>query len=243
MGAEPAAFSAEHEEILLWNGAEVLKHIGNRHASHSRWGKGPLTAARVVAVDHASVLMGGDGDAAINMADDEVQLLIGVSQLFRMALCRFLDTQRMRNGMPVDAADACNPGQIRELVDDRGIERQDASAIFFLHLTGKLHAEIGHMIETALLELCILNHLIIDFIDAAGHGVGTAATADNGIKAGKIQMVVPDKLPYDLVAIRKLIVDGVKGLQYGGIMEDVFAGGDLISIVIGQLCRCGALID
>ena len=65
--------------------------------------------------------MGGDGDAAVHMADDQVQILVALAQLFRVNGGNALLVQHMGLGTAVKPRNAGQTGIIPQLVHVGGV--------------------------------------------------------------------------------------------------------------------------
>ena len=138
---QAARLAAQALELLLRAAAQRADHICHRHGAHARRRERPLAAARVVAVDHAAMRVRRHGNAAVDMADDQVAFLIALAQAARVPPGRLLEVERMADRRAVYAAHASHARQIAELVDNRRVHHQHQSAIFLMQRPRHLHAE------------------------------------------------------------------------------------------------------
>ena len=83
--------------------------------------------------------MGGDSDAPVDVADDEIAVLVFFAHGLGVDGGDALLVQHMGLGPAVDPGDAGGPGVVAELVHVGGIHGVHFSAEFFAQLIGQHH--------------------------------------------------------------------------------------------------------
>ena len=162
----------------------VVEQAVDRDVAAAGGGHGAVAAHNVVAVHHLALAVGGDGDAAADVADDEIAVLIALAQrLAGMADGGLLQVQRVQMGGAVDALDAGHAGQILELVGvgrvhDHGLRPEAA---------GKLVGQLGPQRRRVHHAVCagagVLEHHVVDLVDAALDVHKAAAAPDEHVHA------------------------------------------------------------
>ena len=221
----------------------MREDIRHGHGANARGRKRPLAAARVVAVDHASVPVRSDGDAAVDMADDQVAVLVALAHRPRVAARRLLEVERMGDRRAVDAARAGHARQVAQLVDDGRIHHQHQAAVFLVQRFGHLHAEHRRVIQPAARLPRVADERVVNRIDAALDGAASAAAADNRVDAVQINPMLPEKPVDDVHPVIELVVDRRKGQQHGGIVERILREQTGVVFKHGQLGRGRTRID
>lgn len=87
---------------------------GNRSAARRR--HGALAADDIVAVHHLALKMSRDRDAAANMANDEVALIIGATELCRMANGGLFEIKGVQVHVSIHALNARHACEVAQLV-------------------------------------------------------------------------------------------------------------------------------
>lgn len=246
-GAEPAGQApalgtqgADFGRVVV---PEVVQHVGHGHGPHTGGGEGALAAAGVVAVDHAAVVVGGDGDAAVYMADDEAAVLITLAQGLGVFAGYGLEVESVGDGPAVYAAHAGDAGQGLELVHDGRVHHEQAAAVAAAVDLGHLHAQHGGVVEAPAGGPGVVYEALVYVVDAARDGVAAAAPAHDGIHALQAYAVVGQIGVHDLDAEIQLVVDGGKFAQLRGIVEDVHVEDLAVVLKEGEFRGGGAGVD
>lgn len=144
-------------------------------------GEGAVAARALGAVHHAPGLMGGDGDAAVHMADDQVQILVALAQLFRVNGGNALLVQHMGLGTAVKPRNAGQTGIIPQLVYVGGVHGVHWLAVFAAQLVGQHDAQLCRVVAAALVGGGVLYQPLVDLHDSGSLRIGAAAPADEYI--------------------------------------------------------------
>ena len=198
-----------------------MKDVGHSHRPHARGCEGALAAARVVAVDHVPMTVRRDGDATVDMAHDEVVVLIGDALLLAVVPGNGLEVERVADRFAIHAAHARDARLVAELVDDGRVHHQGDAAIALVHALRHLHAQHGGVVEAALAGTRVGDEPIVDRVDAAFHGIAPAAAPDDGIDPGQVDPVGREEVVEHLHAVVELVVDGAERAQRGRVVENV----------------------
>ena len=149
--------------------------------------------------------MGGDRDAAADVADDEVAVLVAASHALRMADCRLFQVQGMEMDVAIYTLDAGHAGIIAELVGVRWIHDEGRLVAREAgEFMGELASELGWMLHAVGSCRCIVEHLRVDGVDATLAGHEATATTNKGIDIRKLQVVVIEDIENHVAAIRQL---------------------------------------
>ena len=209
-GGQAACLRAEIPDLAVRAAKQNPPSIRHRKAPHPGRRKRSLTAAGVISIDHPSMFMRRHRYAAVDMADDEVAVLVPLSHPFCVGPGCRLQVQSMGNRPPVDPLQSCNTRIIAELVDNRRIHHDHDSAVFLMHLVRHLDAQHGRVVQPALGRSCVRNQPLIDLVYASRHRVAASASADNRIDAGQVDVILLQEIVDNLHAVIQLIIDGWK---------------------------------
>ena len=243
MARQSACLAAQALELPLRAAAQRADHIRHRHGAHARRGERALAAARVVAVDHAAMRVRRHGNAAVDVADDQVAVLIALAQAARMPPRRLLEVERMADGRPVHAAHAGHARQVAQLVDNRRVHHQHQAAVFLMQRPRHLHTEHGGMVQSAPGLARILDELVVDVVHAAEDGITAAAAAYDRIDAVQIDLPVAQEFMDDRHPVIELVVDRRESQQDGGIVKRILRKQAPVIFKHRELGRGRARID
>ena len=240
---QAARLAAKALELALRAAAQRADDIRHRHGAHARRGERALAAARVVAVDHPAMCVRRHGNAAVDVADDQVAVLIALAQAARMPPRRLLEVERMADGRPVHAAHTGHARQVAELIDDRWVHHQHQAAVFIMQHPGHLHTEHGSMVQSAPRLARVLDELVVDVVHAAEDGITAAAAAHDRIDAVQIDLPVAQEFMDDRHPVIELVVDRRESQQDGGIVKRILRKQAPVIFKHRELGRGRARID
>ena len=196
----------------------------------------------VVRIDRASLLVCCDGDSASEVADNEIEFVVGGSHLFRVASRDGPLVQRVPNAQSRHErrpADSCFR---KQFINDRGISDISLTAIG-LHLCklfGNQTAQVAGVFAQRVER--VVAHLSIHAIDAAGDGLCQSAASYDGIE-DKRNVVFLQPFQNEVSAELVLLGDVFVGRQFFGLVPDDRDEQRLSVQIDPDLCGSGAGID
>ena len=126
--------------------------------------------------------MRADGDAAAHVGNDEVERVIGLSDVLGVALGDGLLVERVEDGA---AREVRMAGQVRDVghfVDHGRVNDERGLSDLLADLRGKDAAEVADVrAEAALAQ--VAQHLVVDGVGSAGDRMHQTAAADHGVEA------------------------------------------------------------
>ena len=220
--ADKAAGTGQHGPHLFGCVAfvQILQHFHDGNGTQPGGGEGPVAAGALGAVDHPSLLVGGDGDAAVHMADNQVQLLIPLSQAFGMDGGNALLIQYMGLSPAVEPGNAGEPGIVAELIHIGGVHGVHGLSAGGAQLIGQHHPQLGGVIGAALVGGGVQNQLTVNGHHAAGLGIGAAPPAHKHIHVPGGQTVGAQEVQNHLLAHGHLVIGGGIFQKLRGIVKD-----------------------
>ena len=155
---------------------------------------------------------------------------------------RILVVQGVEDAAAPDVRDAAEPGPIVELVHDDGIDDEGGEAQRTGDLVGDQAAQVrGVLPLDALIE--ILEHPVVDPVNAARDGDEKPPPADDRRQAGRLETLLPESPEDEVLPEGLLVHDPGERRQLFGGMGDI-GGQDLALVLIdGDLGRCRTRID
>ena len=184
--ADEAAGTGEHGAHLGGGVSlvQILQHLHHRDGAETGGGEGAVAARALGAVHHAPGLMGGDGDAAVHVADDQVQFLVALAQLFGVNGGNALLVQHMGLGTAVQSRNAGEAGIVPQLVHVGGVHGVHGLAVFAAQLVGQHDPQLCRVVAAALVGGGVPHQPPVDLHDPGGLGIGAAAPADEHVHVG-----------------------------------------------------------
>ena len=203
--------------------------------------EGAFAVERVVGVDGAAVLVGRDGNAAAEMADDEVEVFISLPYLLREAVGDGPLVQGVPDADARHDGRTADTGQRRQLVHHARVG-DEAAAVGYLacYLIGDETPQVAGVLVDGVLH--VVEHAAVDFIHAAGHGLGEPAAADDGVEI-EVDVHAFKLVEHQLLAETVLAGDGFKLCQLFCGVGDGAQHHRTGVFVHRHLGRCRAWID
>ena len=187
--------------------------------------------------------MGGDGDAPVHVADDQVQFLVALAQLFGVNGGNALLVQHMSLGTAVQSRDAGEAGIVPQLVHVGGVHGVHGFAVLAAQLVGQHDPQLCRVVAAALVGGGVPYQPPVDLHDPGGLGIGAAAPADEHVHVGGGHAVGLQKGKQHLLAHGHLIVGGGVFQQLRGVVEDALGADILFVFKVTDLGGGGAGID
>ena len=157
--------------------------------------------------------MRGDRDATVNVADDEVHLVVFPAYALSVLVGSRAQVERVGSRGPVDALYARDPGNVLELVYDDRVYHEQPSAKLVMELLCHLDAQHARVVNAALCRTDIGDESVVDFVCAAFDGVARTASSDDRIDACQVDVVIGEPLPYDFHTVVQLVVDRLESFE------------------------------
>ena len=198
-------------EFLL----RILAAVGKTDQRTCRDCACSLRAHRAIALkgvadlDHTAVVMRTDGDAAAHVDDDEVQVLVLLAVLLRIAACLCLLVQRMEDAGSLDELRSGIPCHICHLIGADGINDKGRNTDRVCDLTGQDAAKVRGVLS-AVADREVVDEVIVHGIGAARDRTDQAAAADDDIKALHIDVLALKERENDVLSEILLGDDGIK---------------------------------
>ena len=186
--------------------------------------------------------MGCDRDAAADVADDKVHLLVLFAQGLGIADADFLLVQGVDTALAVDTLQAGDAGNVDELIDIRRVDDERLAAVLLGKGAGKLCAQHGRVLDR---EACVgvLIQLIVDRVGAARAVDKAAAAPDESVYAFQRLARLGHCVQDHLFAVGDLVVDLGEFFQFLGVVGDVLAEHLVIADKHGDLGGGGTGVD
>ena len=173
------------------------------------------------------MLVGAHADAATQMADDEVHVLVPFTQLRGGLAAHRLVVQGVELTQPPELGKAGVVGHLGHLVHADRVHEEGGDAHHVPQLAGQIRAQVGGVLAVGR-GLHIGHDLVIDGVGAGGDGaVQPAAAADRG-KIGQLVSSIADGLENGRLAIVRLVDDPGEPVQLLGRVVD----GDLEQLLL-----------
>ena len=190
--------------------------VGSRQTAGTLGREGPFAVEGVVGIDGTAVVVGRHADAAAHVADDEVQVFILLAYLLGKATGDGTLVQGMPDADASHERRTADTGIVVQLVDNARISnKRAATGNGAGNIVGNETTQIAGVIVHGDARMSVVEHLLIDFIDATGNGLHQTATSDDGIElqrhAYALQLVkhklaAVGKLLDDVVELRQILV-------------------------------------
>ena len=187
--------------------------------------------------------MGGDGDAAVNVTDDEIQFFVGFSQGFGVNGCDALLVKYVGLGPAVKPGNAGGPGVVPQLVHVGGVCGVHAAAVFPAQLPGQHDPQLGGVVAAAHVRSGVLHQLPVDLHDPGTLRIGAAAPAHEHIDILRGNPPAAQKFLDDAAAHGQLVVGGGVLQQHRGIVEDALGEAVYFVFEVAYLGGGGAGVD
>ena len=225
-GDEAAGAGAHAPDIVERMGLQIIQELQDGDAADARRSKGAIAIGPHGAVDHAAMVMGADGDAAIDMGDDKITILIVLAQGLRVGLGDGLGIENVGMGRAIEAADAGEAGIITILIHIGGIEGVGGAMVGEGELPGEHDAQLGGVLAATDGSDGILIELPVDGCDAGGLGAGAAAATDEDIDLHRVEMLLGEEIQDYLIAEGNLVIDmGIleedRGVMKTALLEEL----------------------
>ena len=168
------------------------------------------------------MLVGTHADAAAQVADDEVHVLILFAQLLGGLAAHGLVVQGVELAQTAEFGKAGVVRHLGHLVHADRVHKEGGNAHHVAQLTGQVSAQVGGMLTVGR-GLYVGHDLVVDGVGAGGNGpVQTAAAADGG-KVGQLITGLGDGLENGLLAVVRLVDDPGEAVQLlGGVVDGHF---------------------
>ena len=243
--AHKAAGAGEHG-LDLRGGMSLLQigqHLHHRDGTQAGGGKGAVAPGSFGAVNHLAFGVSGDGNAAVNVADDEIAFFIGFSHGFCVDCPNALLVQHMGLGTAVQPRNAGRAGIVAQLVHIGGIDGVHFSAVLPAQLIGQHHPQLCRVIAAAYPGGGVGNQGFINFHDPRFLGIGAAAPPHEGIHVLHGKAVFLHKILNDGTAQGNLVVDRGIAQQLRGIVKNALGVNVFFVFKIAHLGGGGAGVD
>ncbi len=198
----------------------IVKKCQYRHRSDSCRCKSTLAVGTHVTVDHLTVVVRTDGDAAIDMGDNEVAVFVLLTHhFFRMILSDCLLVQNVGVGYTVDALDTGESCIFTVLIYVGRIQCECRLVELLSELPCEHDTELGRVLTAAYCSDCIVIELLVDLRDTARLCVRGTATADEYIDLFRLISLVLQHVEDNAVTERHLVIYVRKRKENIRIME------------------------
>ena len=149
--ADEPSGARTHEAHVLRGmaGVDVVEQRQHGNAPYARRGEGALAIGPHVAIDHAAAAVGADGDAAVDVRDDEVAVLIAAAQLLGVEGGDGLLVEDVRVRDAIDAAYAGEARLVLVFIDVGRVEGVCLAVEFLSQRPCEHDAKLGGMLATA----------------------------------------------------------------------------------------------
>ena len=189
---------------------KVVEKLQYRDRADSGRRVGAFAVRTHISVDHAAVVVGAHGDAAVDVGDDVIAVLIAHAVLLRVGFRdRFL-VQHVRVGDAVDALDAREPRVVTVLVDVGRVERVGRLVVLLREGPGDHDAKLGRVLGAADSGDRVVEEFLIDSRESARLRAGASAAADEGVDRVRVDMLFFQHVEDDGAAEVQLLVDVAK---------------------------------
>ena len=187
--------------------------------------------------------MGGDGDAAADVADHKIAVLIALSHGCSVTDSGLLQVQGMEVDIPVNALDAGDSGAEGQLIGIGRIHHKAGLAILLGEASCQLGSQLSRMLHTIGAPDGMIQQHIIDLIGAALHCQQTAASAHKGIHGGKVDSGFLQRCQNGLLPIGQLGGDTVELCQLGSLVSHIHGEQLFFALKAANLRGSGTGVD
>lgn len=205
-------------------------------------GHGAVPVDGVVDAAVLAVPVGRHGDAAPDVAADEVHVPIGFPLGGGVTDAVFLLVQGVALAQPAQLVEAAHPLHIVQLVHVGGVDAEDAPPVLLFQLHGDGGAQGVGVLDGVTLA-GVLQELVVHLIDAAPEADQAAATGGKGVYALQGDPGPVQGPPDGLQAEGELVGDFGEPLQLGGVVVHVGLEALLIPLEQGDFRGGRAGID
>ena len=222
---------------------QVGQHLHHRDGTQAGGGKGAVTPGSLGAVNHLAFGVSGNGNAAVNVADDEIAFFIGFSHGFCVDCPNALLVQHMGLGTAVQPRNAGGAGIVAQLVHIGGIDGVHFSAVLPAQRIGQHHPQLCRVIAAAYPGGGVGNQGFVNFHDPRLLGIGAAAPPHKGIHVLHGKAVFLHEILNDGTAQGNLVVDRGIAQQLRGIVKNALGVNVFFVFKIAHLGGGGAGVD
>ena len=160
--------------------------------------------------------------AAVNVAHDEIAVLIGSAHRFCVSSGHCLRIKHMGMSRPVEPPDAGQPRVVAVFIHVGGIQRISGLMIVQGKFPGQHHAQLRRVLTAAHSRFRVVVQLLVDDGYAAGLRARAAAAANEYINLGRIDSLFLQHVQDHLIPKRHLPIDMGKLQQHRRVMELAF---------------------
>ena len=218
---ESAGTRAVAAQVIGGMRLKVVEHRQDRQRSDAGGGVRAVPVRAHVAVHRPAVFVGGHRDAAVDVRDDEVAVLVPAADLLGVELGHGLLVQAVRVRKAVHPLDAREPRVVVELVHGRGIEREGGLPELLRELPREHHPELGGVLRTVKALDGVVIDILVNVYDAARLGVRAAAAADERVDRMGIHALRLEHVEDHFAPEGHLVVDVRKLQKHGRFVEEL----------------------
>ena len=224
-------------------GLKVIQQFQHRNAADPRGGKRAVAVRAHGAVDHFAVIVRADGNAAVNMAHNEIAVLVPFTHGFRMGNRNCLGIQHMGVGRAVQSADTRQAGIVAVFIHVGGVQRIGRLMIVLRKPPGQHNPQFRGVLAAAHRRFRIVIQLLVNDRHTAGLRAGAAAAADKHIDIGRVYPFLLQHIQDHLVPERHLAVHMGKLKQNRCVMELALLEQFLFVFKKADFGGCGTRVD
>lgn len=199
----------------------VVQHGEDGQGPDARRSERPFAVRPHRGVDDAAVVVRADGDAAVDVGDDEIAVLVAAAELRGVRLGNGLLVQHVRMGETVDAPEAGEARELSVLVGVLGVHHEGGAAEFPPELVREHCTEARGVDRAADVRGKVRGEAPVDRDDAAELRVAAVAAPAVGIDQGRVDAFLLQRVEDDRAAKRDLVGDVRELQQDGRVVEQV----------------------
>lgn len=231
-------------ELLLGVASAEAKvdEVRRRQCTGTFGREGAFAVECIVSIDGTSLFVSRHRNAATQVANDEVQVLVARADALGITSGNGTLVQCMPNAHTRHERRAADTGFGHKFVNHARIGNVSLAAIG-LHIgqfVGNDAAQVAGVLTHGIVR--VVTHFAVHAIHTAGNRFRQSATADNGIEH-KGNVVILEPVDNQLFAKVLLVGNGFEGLEFFGRMSDVAHFERLVVNVDSHLCRSGARVN
>ena len=238
------AFAGEHLQhvalAVLARKAEVHERSG-RHRACTFGCDRAVAVEGVVGVDHPSLAVGRDRNAAAHVGNDQVQVFVTLAYLFGMAACDGFLVQGVEDRNAGAFRNTAQAGDVVQLIDHDRVGDVSLHAGGLGDLLGDQPAEVGGVfalgVHQVVLQGCVY------FIYARFDRLDQTAATDHGRERLYVEVVLCECFEYHLLAPVELVDDARETSDLLGRMAQGERQRRLLVVIQGDLRRSRARVD
>ena len=186
--------------------------------------------------------MGCGGNAAAQMGNNEVALIIGLSLHGSSLAGHAAMIQSMNKADALHLGKAGDAGHIGQLVHRNRVNKISRNVGALCQFPGQQAAQIGGMLLAGMVQH-LIHHIFVNAVSTGNDRLGKAAASRNGLQLGQREARLVQCGTDHTQTVLQLVQHTGEGRQIGGGVADGFGVNGIFILINCDFCRGGTGID